>query len=123
MFAYYKRIYNFIKFLNVKNKSISTFTIILFLFESTMLDIILRFFIRNIDDYNIRKEVTRDMVIINRFLRFVYNLIEEAKRINIKIQKLAKKKSKLNELLFHKSLMGKNLPKQQMIFFNVISSF
>ena len=108
---YYKRIYNFIKDVNVKNKLISMFITIFSLLESAMLDFILRFFIRNIDDYKIRKEVTRDMTVIDRFLYFVYNLAEEAKRINMKIQKLANEKNKSNELLFYKSFMKKNLSK------------
>ena len=58
---------------------------IFFLLKSTMLDIILKFFIQNINNHEIRKESIRNMIIINRFFRFVYNLIKEAKRINVKI--------------------------------------
>ena len=111
LFVYYKRTYNFIKDVNVKNKLISIFATTFFLLESTMLNIILRFFIRDIDDYEIRKEVIRDMIITNRFLRFVYNFVEKTRRINVKIQKLANEKSKSNELLFYKFLMKKNLSK------------
>ena len=50
-----------------------------------MLDIILRFFIQNINNYEIRKKITRSIIIINRFFRFVYNFIKEARRINVKI--------------------------------------
>ena len=53
------------------------FTTIFILFKLTMLDIIFKFFIRNINDYEIRKEVIRDMIIINRFFRFIYNLVEK----------------------------------------------
>ena len=52
------------------------------------------------------------MIIIDRFFRFVYNLVKEARRINVKIQKFVKEKSKSNELLFYKSLIKKNLSKQ-----------
>ena len=76
-----------------------------------MLDIILKFFIRNIDDHEIRKKVIKNIIIIDRFFRFVYNLAKEARRINVKIQKLAKKKNKSNELLFYKSFIKKNLSK------------
>ena len=97
--------------MNVKNKLISVFVTVFFLFESTMLDIILRFFIRDIDNYEIRKKVIKSITVIDRSLFFVYNLIKETKRINVKIQKLAKKKNKSNELLFYKSFMKKNLSK------------
>ena len=61
--------------------------------------------------YEIRKKVTRSIIIIDRFFRFIYNLAKEARRNNVKIQKLAEKKSKSNELLFYKSFMKKNLSK------------
>ena len=100
------------KDVSAKNKFISIFTAAFSLFESTMLDIIFRFFIRNIDDYEIRKKVIRNMIVIDRFFRFVYNLVEKARRINVKIQKLTNEKSKSNKLLFYKSLLKKNLSKQ-----------
>ena len=109
--AYYKRICNFIKDINVKNKFISISVIAFSLLEFAMLDIILKFFIRNIDDHEIRKKVIKNIIIIDRFFRFVYNLAKEARRINVKIQKLAKKKNKSNELLFYKSFIKKNLSK------------
>ena len=71
--------------MNVKNKFISMFATAFSLFKSTMLDVILRFFIRNIDDHEIRKKIIKDIAVIDRFLYFVYNLAEEAKRINVKI--------------------------------------
>ena len=61
------------------------FAIMFILLESTMLDTILRFFIRDIDGYKIRKKIIREMIIINRSLRFVDNFIKKIKRINVKI--------------------------------------
>ena len=107
--VYYRKTYNFIKKMNVKNKPISMFTTIFILFKSTIFDIILRFFIRNIDIYKIRKKVIRNIIVINRFLYFIYNFVKKTKRINVKIQKLAKKENKSNELLFYKSFMEKFL--------------
>ena len=97
--------------MNVKNKFIAMFVAAFSLLESTILDIILRSFIRDINDHEIRKKVTRNIIIINRSLRFVYNLIEKTRRINMKIQKLIEEKNKSNELLFYKSLVKKNLSK------------
>ena len=73
------------KSVNVKNKLISMFITTFFLFESTMFNIILRFFIRDIDDYEIRKKAIKDITVINRSFRFVYNLVEKTRRINVKI--------------------------------------
>ena len=97
--------------MSIKNKSVLIFATIFTLLKSIMLDMILKFFIRNINNHEIRKEIIRDMIVINRFFRFVYNFVKKTKHINIKIQKLTKKKSKSNELLFYKSLMKKNLSK------------
>ena len=53
------------KGVSVKNKLIAMFIATFSFLESAMLDIILRFFIRNIDDYEIRKKTTRSMIITN----------------------------------------------------------
>ena len=71
--------------MNVKDKPVLMFAITFILFKSTMLDIILRSFIRNIDNHKIRKKITRNIIIINRFFYFIYNLIEKIKCINVKI--------------------------------------
>ena len=93
--------------MNVKNKPALIFITVFTLFKSIMLDIIFKSFIRNINDHEIQKKIIYDMIIINRFFRFVYNFIEKVKRINVKIQKLIKKENKSNELLFYKSLIKK----------------
>ena len=41
------------------------FATIFSLLELTMLDIILRSLIRNIDDHKIRKKITRNIIVIN----------------------------------------------------------
>ena len=51
--------------MNIKNKLVSMFAIVFILFESTMLDTILRFFIRNINNYEIRKKVIRNIIVID----------------------------------------------------------
>ena len=71
--------------MNVKDKPVLMFAITFILFKSTMLDIFLRSFIRNIDNHKIRKKITRNIIIINRFFYFIYNLIEKIKCINVKI--------------------------------------
>lgn len=50
-----------------------------------MLNIILRIFIRGFNNYKIRKKITRDIILINRSLYIIYNLIEKVYRINSKI--------------------------------------
>ena len=70
----------------IKNRSTtSSIAISLTTLESAILNIILRVFIKDLIDYDIRKEATREMVSTNRSLSIIYNLAEEARRINVKI--------------------------------------
>jgi hypothetical protein len=69
-----------------------------------MLNIILRAIIRELFDSKIRREVTRDMILSNRSLKIIYQLIEKARRINIEIQKLYDEKVRQNELSFYREL-------------------
>jgi hypothetical protein len=57
-----------------------------------MLNIILRTFIRELFEAEIRREAIRDMTSSNRFLKTIYQLAKKARRINIEIQKLYEKK-------------------------------
>ena len=57
---YYKRIYNFMKGVSVKNRSISTLTFLKFSFlELIFLNIVFRAFIRGLIDHEIHKKVIR----------------------------------------------------------------
>jgi len=53
-----------------------------------MLNTILRAFIRGLSNSIIRAKATRGIAPITRLLKSIYNLAEEARRTNIKIQKL-----------------------------------
>ena len=101
LIAYYKRVINLMQRVEIKDRA-SIITLILL--ESIMLNIILRVFIRDLFDSEIRKKTTRDMTSSDKSLKIIYQLIEKARRINLKIQKLFDEKFKQDELIFYKQL-------------------
>lgn len=73
---------------NARDRQLSFENIMLSSLKFVMLNTILKIFIEGIFDLEIRKEVTREMIIVNRFFKMIYQLTKEIRRINIKIQKL-----------------------------------
>lgn len=55
------------------------------LLESAMLNIILKVFIRELNDNKFRKKITREIITFNKSLKLIYNLIKKTHRINIEI--------------------------------------
>ncbi len=109
---YYKRVISLMQRVDVRDRSSSIshaeeFT--LSSLKSVMLDIILRAFIRDLIDSEIRREVTRDMTSSDRSLKTIYQLIEKARRTNIEIQKLYDEKVRQNELFFYRELAQQSL--------------
>lgn len=84
--AYHKRVIGLISRIEAKDRPPLTSSAILFTsLELAMLDIILRAFIRGLNDSSIRQEATREMIFADRSLRNIYSLAEEARCINLKI--------------------------------------
>ena len=112
--TYYKRVSNLIQRVGTRDRFTSAAITGLTTLKSSMLDIILRAFIRDFNDHELRKEVTRRMTSITRSLRVIYSLAEEARRINIKIQKLDNEKARFEKLEFLRSLIRKNMSLYQI---------
>ena len=74
-----------------------------------MLNIILKTFIRDLSNQKIKKKIIKNMTTANKSLRFIYQLIEEIRRINLEIQKLFDDDFKRNKFSFYKQLTMKNL--------------
>ena len=53
-----------------------------------MLDTIIRAFVRELTNANIRLKITRAIITIDRLLKITYNLTKETRRTKIKIKKL-----------------------------------
>lgn len=113
---YYKRVYNLMQRVDIKNRFvIIQITISFFTLEITMFNIIFRTFLKSLNDHNIRKEVIRDITSIDRLFRIIYNFAEKARKINLKIQKLFDEKFRSNEFKFYKSLAEKKMFKYQIV--------
>jgi hypothetical protein len=108
--AYYKRVTDLMQRADVRDRSnLHADEFILFSLKSVMLNIILRAFIRDLIDSEIRREVTREMISFDRSLKIIYQLIEKTRRINIEIQKLYDEEMRQNELFFYRELIQQSL--------------
>ena len=60
--------------IDVKNRSITISIVVdtLSLLESTMLNIILKAFIRDLSNQKIKKKIIKNMIAANKSLRFIY---------------------------------------------------
>ncbi len=111
--SYYKRMTSLMQRVDARNRSISSSShlseSILFSLKSAMLNIILRTFIRELFELEIRREAIRDMISSDRSLKIIYQLIEKTRRINIEIQKLYDEEVRQNELSFYRELTQQSL--------------
>ena len=83
---YYKRVIDLISRIEAKDRSPSISSAIFFtLLKLAILDIILRAFIRELNNLSIRQKATREIIFANRLLRNIYSLAEEARRINLEV--------------------------------------
>ena len=98
---------------DAKNRS-SIVDFVLILLKSIMLNIILRVFIKDLTNIEVRKKVTRDMTFTNRSLKTIYQLTEKTRRTNPKIQKFFDDELKQDELIFYKSLAQQNISTHQI---------
>ncbi len=112
--SYYKRMTELMQRIDVRDRSSSDsnshadeFT--LSSLKSVMLNIILRAFIRELFDSEIRRETTRDMISSDRSFRTIYQLTEKTRRINIEIQKLYDEEIRQDELTFYKDLVQQSM--------------
>lgn len=84
------------------------------LIESTMLDGVIKAFIRGIEDREIQKEASRGLSAQDRSLRGIYTLADEARRTNLEVKKLVNEEAKTKELEYLRSLVLKTMSKAQL---------
>ena len=71
--------------MGAKDRPINTSIDIFIPLKSTILNTILRAFIKGFNNYEIRKEATRGIIFSDCFLYIIYSLAEKVRRINIEI--------------------------------------
>jgi hypothetical protein len=113
LISYYKRVSELMQRAETRDRQFTRNPILSSL-KFTMLDTILRAFIRELFDLEIRKKATREMILGDRFLRMIYQLAKKARRINLKIQKLYDEELRRDELEFYKNLTQNNLSRHQI---------
>ncbi len=85
LIIFYKQVTSLMQCVEVKDKSTFNSFTILTLLKSAMLNIILRAFIKKISNHIIQREVIRNMIATDKSLKFIYNLAEKVKWMNLKI--------------------------------------
>ena len=87
--TYYKRIINLLIRADDKNRS-RKFTKVIFLssLKATMLDTMMRFFVRDLRNLNVRKNTLRELVFSDRSLLDLHTIAEKSKRTKLKYVKL-----------------------------------
>ncbi len=75
------------------------------LLKSAIFNIILRAFIRDIINKEVKYLVLKYIISSDRFLLGIYTTAEEARRAKLKLQKFIKKERKLKKLNFYKSVI------------------
>ena len=106
--TYYKRVTSIMQRVGAKNRITET---PLILFESTMLDTIMRAFLKDLPDNHVRHETTKKLIAVDKNLKDIYTLTEEARRIKHKLRQILNEKIKTKKLEILRSLIQKNMTK------------
>ena len=114
--AYYKKVVTLMSRFNARDRpsSTSVLAILLTLMKSAVLKMVMKAFVRDLIDEDIQLRATEDLATSDRSLRGVYALAETARKIKMKLKKMADEREKLRELQFYKSLVQKNMSRTQI---------
>jgi len=88
--------------------------------KSTILDTIIRAFVKDLTNANIKLKIIRTIIAIDRLLKVTYNLVEKIQYTKIKIEKFQEKKFKNKKLDFYRILVQKTISKTQLNLFITI---
>ena len=114
LLSYYSRMKSLIHKMSVKKKSFLSETISLSHIDFMILDIIFRIFLRDLNDTDIRREITKDMKSFDKSLRSFYLLIEEIKIIKVELEKFKKEEKKIKEFQLYKNYANDLLDKSKL---------
>lgn len=94
--------------------SLDTAALLLTTLKSTILDTIIKAFIRGIMDEDIKILILKGLVSAERSLLTVFIVAEEAARAKIELKKLQNEKLRYRDLQFYKNVVQRNMPSQQI---------
>lgn len=90
--TYYKRTMNLFIRVNDKDRSRKFIEVILLSsLKVIMLNIVMRFFVRDLRNSNVRKNILKELMFLNKFLLNLYIIIKKFKRVKLKYIKLQEK--------------------------------
>ena len=105
--TYYSRALNLIQKYGARDRSATLK--VLSLAESSLLDTVLRQWVKGLYDSKIKQKAAEGMAPSDRSLRKVYTMATKARRVNLKISKLMEDEAKENDLMFYKNVAERNL--------------
>ena len=79
-----------------------------------MFDTVIRFFVKGLNNFKIRKKAIKGFALSKRSLKGIYFFAKKAYRTNLELKKLYNKKSITRELFFFKNLAQKYLNQLQI---------
>ena len=79
-----------------------------------MLDTVLRSFVRELLDSNVRRDTLRELISANRSLIELHIIAEESRRAKIEYERLQSEIIKVQELKFYKKLIQRNMSNHQI---------
>lgn len=96
MLVYYKQIRFIIKCINAKNKLETK--ILLLLLEIVFFDNIIKLSVKNISNFDIKKEAVRKLSLSIKLFYLIYSITKKVKQIKVKVTKFADSKAKNKQL-------------------------
>ena len=114
LFKYYSRMKTLIHKMKVKKKFSLSEIIFLNHIDLMILNIIFKAFLREFNDADIRKKITKDMNSSNKFLKSLYLLAEKIKITKAELDKLRKKEEKTKEFQLYKNYANDLLNKSKL---------
>jgi len=105
--TYYSRALNLMQKYGARDRSATLK--VLSLAESSLLDTVLRQWVKGLYDSKIKQKAAEGMAPSDRSLRKVYTMATEARRVKLEISKLMEDEAKENDLMFYKNVAERNL--------------
>ncbi len=109
--VYYKRFLTFMLRVDAKDRSAIE---ALSLLKSAILDVIMKTFVRELHDDDVRKKTIRELIAADRSLRRLCTMTENANRSKREFRKLMKKENKSRKLKFYKEMIQRIMSKEKI---------
>jgi seryl-tRNA synthetase len=84
------------------------------LLKSAILDVIMKTFVRELHDDDVRKKTIRELIAADRSLRRLCTMTENANRSKREFRKLMKKENKSRKLKFYKEMIQRIMSKEKI---------